>query len=138
MFRYFDKYRNMDTTTAVAALAALAQETRLGIFRRLVAAGSAGLSAGTLARALRIAPSNLTFHAQSLESADLVRSRRQGRQVFYSLNADAMRNLLGFLVDDCCGGSPELCLPPAKTLVCCPPPTRSGATRPAIAERSRR
>ena len=126
----------MKTALAVAALAALAQETRLGIFRRLVAAGAAGLSAGALAEAQGIAPSNLTFHAQTLEAAALVRSRRQGRQVFYSLNADAMRRLLGFLVDDCCGGSPELCLPPPKAQACCPPQPRNRATRLTKAERS--
>lgn len=129
----------MDTAAAVAALAALAQETRLGIFRRLVVAGSTGLSAGTLARALGVAASNLTFHAQTLEVAGLVRSRRQGRQVFYSLEAGAMRGLMGFLVDDCCGGSPELCLPPPRTPACCPPPgqARTPSTRPIRTERSR-
>ncbi len=111
----------MNIASAVTALAALAQETRLQLFRRLVAAGPAGVPAGVLAKALRIAPSNLTFHAQALEAAGLAQSRRLGRSNIYALKPDGMRALLGFLVDDCCGGAPELCLPDPASAPCCSP-----------------
>lgn len=113
----------MEAAEAVAALAALAQETRLAVFRRLVVAGAVGLPAGQLAVELGVAPPTLTFHLNQLAAAGLVRARRQGRQVFYSLEVAAMRALLGFLAEDCCQGHPELCAPlPAPTAACCPPP----------------
>ena len=111
----------MDTTTAVAALGALAQETRLAVFRRLVAAGSLGLPAGRLAAELGVAPPTLTFHLNHLAAAGLVRARRAGRQVFYALEVEAMRGLMAFLMEDCCQGNPELCAPLPKAAACCPP-----------------
>jgi ArsR family transcriptional regulator len=111
----------MDTTTAVAALGALAQDTRLAVFRRLVSAGPVGLAAGALAAELGVAPPTLTFHLNQLAAAGLVRARRAGRQVFYTLEVEAMRGLMAFLMEDCCQGQPELCAPLPKTAACCPP-----------------
>jgi len=111
----------MEQATAVAALGALAQETRLATFRRLVTAGPAGLPAGTLAAELGVAPPTLTFHLNQLAAAGLVRSRREGRQVFYALEVEAMRALMAFLMDDCCQGQPELCAPPRAARACRPP-----------------
>lgn len=125
----------MKSTDAVTALAALAQETRLAVFRRLVVAGALGLPAGELAAELGVAPPTLTFHLGQLAGAGLVRSRRQGRQVFYALEVAAMRALLGFLAEDCCQGHPELCapLPTAATVACCAPPPAPPRRRRAAA-----
>jgi DNA-binding transcriptional ArsR family regulator len=116
----------MKPATAVTALSALAQETRLAIFRRLVAEGAIGLSAGALARAVKVPPPNLSFHLNQLTAAGLVRARRNGRQVFYAIEVAAVRVLLGFLVQDCCGGQPELCVP-AIAPEACPAPRRQRA-----------
>jgi DNA-binding transcriptional ArsR family regulator len=117
----------MRTATAVTALSALAQERRLAIFRRLVPEGAIGLSAGTLAGDLGIAPPNLTFHLRQFEAAGLIRARRKGRQMFYAIEVAAMRRLLAFLVDDCCQGQPELCLPATQTSCYAPPRSRRRA-----------
>lgn len=90
---------------AVRALSALAHESRLAIFRALVVAGPAGMAAGDIAHKLRIAPSGLSFHLKDLAHAGLVKSRQDGRFVFYSANFDAMNGLIGFLTENCCAGS---------------------------------
>jgi len=109
----------MNQSTAIGALGALAQDTRLAIFRRLVAEGPFGLPAGDLARELGVQPPNLSFHLNRLAAAGLLRARRDGRQVYYAIDVAAVRGLLAFLTQDCCGGQPDLCLPaPAP---CCPP-----------------
>jgi DNA-binding transcriptional ArsR family regulator len=92
----------MDTGQAVRALAALSQETRLSIFRRLVAAGPTGLAAGEIAAAVGASPANLSFHLKELAHAGLVRSRQEGRFIFYSANYAHMNQLLGFLTENCC------------------------------------
>ncbi len=120
----------MNHPTAVAALAALAQETRLAIFRRLVREGAPGLPAGVLAAELGVAPPTLTFHLNQLATAGLVQSRRAGRQVFYALEVDTMRGLLGFLVEDCCQGHPELCAPLPQAGACCSPAPRRARRAP--------
>lgn len=103
----------METKTAVTALAALAQESRLSIFRLLVQAGPAGLPAGKIGEALGVAPSSLSFHLKELAYADLVSSRQEGRFVIYTANFQAMDELLAFLTENCCGGKPCLSgLPP--------------------------
>jgi DNA-binding transcriptional ArsR family regulator len=124
----------MKPTAAVAALSALAQETRLAIFRRLVTEGALGLPAGTLASELSVAPPNLTFHLHQLRQAGLLRARRRGRQVFYAIEVRAMRALLAFLVDDCCHGQPELCLPAPAAAACRPPARRPRRAVKAEAE----
>lgn len=100
----------METNRAVDALAALAQETRLTAFRLLVEAGSEGIAAGDIARALEVAPPTLSFHLSALDHAGLVSSRRDGRQVIYAANFEAMDSLLAFLARNCCRGT-EDCLP---------------------------
>lgn len=99
----------METTDALAALAALAQETRLGVFRRLVAVGPNGLSAGEIATAVDVPPSTLSFHLRELEAAGLLRSWRRQRQILYAADYEGMRRLLVFLTADCCNGRPEIC-----------------------------
>jgi ArsR family transcriptional regulator len=99
----------MEVKSAVAALAALAQDSRLAIFRLLVQAGPNGLPAGKIGEATGIAPSSLTFHLKELARADMVSSRQQGRFVIYAANYSTMNELLAFLTENCCGGSP--CLP---------------------------
>lgn len=101
----------MNHRSAVDALAALAQEHRLRLFRLLVRRGSAGLPAGELAERLGIAPSSLTFHVQRLRRAGLVSQRRSGRIVRYSADYGAMARLVEYLSAHCCADSGEKCLP---------------------------
>src|SRR5215475_9242070 len=110
----------MEKTDAVAALAALAQDNRLDVFRLLVQAGPDGLSAGTIADALDLAPNTLTFHFDRLRLAGLVTVRREGRSMIYAAQFETMNALLGFLTENCCGGT--LCAPAA---VCKPARKRS-------------
>ena len=92
----------METMQAVRALAALAQETRLSIFRLLVEAGPTGLAAGEIAAAVGVSPANLSFHLKELAHAQLVRPKQDGRFVFYSAHFAHMNQLIGFLTDHCC------------------------------------
>lgn len=101
----------MEKTGAVAALAALAQESRLDVFRLLVQAGPEGLPAGEVARALKLAPNTLTFHFDRLRSAGLVTVRRDGRSMIYAARFATMNSLLAYLTDNCCQGLPEACAP---------------------------
>jgi DNA-binding transcriptional ArsR family regulator len=103
----------MENSDAVAALAALAQDNRLDIFRLLVQAGPQGLPAGRVADALALAPNTLTFHFDRLRQAGLVSVRREGRSMIYAARFEAMNALLGFLTENCCGGAPEKCAPAA-------------------------
>jgi ArsR family transcriptional regulator len=96
----------MDTRSALAALSALAQESRLAVFRLLVQAGPAGLAASKIAEQLNIAPSSLSFHLKELSHAGLLASKQDGRFVIYSANIEAMNGLVGFLTENCCGGVP--------------------------------
>jgi DNA-binding transcriptional ArsR family regulator len=99
----------MEVKTAVTALTALAQESRLKVFRLLVQAGPAGLAAGAIAETLDIPPATLTFHLKELSHAGLVDSAREGRSIRYALRVDGVRDLLNYLMQDCCQGRPELC-----------------------------
>ena len=96
----------MKAIQAVKALAALAQETRLAVYRLLVAGGPDGLRAGAISESLNIAPPTLSFHLKELANAGLVAARHDGRLVIYSANFKVMNDLLGFLTDNCCGGNP--------------------------------
>ncbi|WP_228894179.1 ArsR/SmtB family transcription factor [Pseudoduganella aquatica] len=109
----------MDTRQALAALAALAQESRLAAFRLLVQAGPDGLAASRIAEQLDIAPSSLSFHLKELAHAGLIAARQDGRFVIYSASFGAMNGLLAFLTENCCGGVP--CAPAGPD--CCPPAT---------------
>ena len=105
----------MEKTDAVAALAALAQDNRLDVFRLLVEAGPDGLPAGEVASALSLAPNTLTFHFDRLRTAGLVTVRREGRSMIYAARFETMNALIGYLTDTCCGGDPGKCLPRART-----------------------
>ena len=94
----------MDTKTAVRSLAALAQDSRLEVFRLLVQAGPAGLPAGEIAERLDLPASTLSFHVKALSQAGLVDSRQDGRFIFYSADFAAMNCLIAFLGENCCGG----------------------------------
>jgi ArsR family transcriptional regulator len=101
----------MEKSAAVAALAALAQDNRLDIFRLLVQAGSEGLPAGRVAEALDLAPNTLTFHFDRLRVAGLVTVRRAGRSMIYAARYEAMNALLAYLTENCCRGGAEPCAP---------------------------
>src|SRR5438128_775456 len=108
----------MDAALAVTALAALAQETRLALFRLLVQAGPQGLSAGAIGAALGVPASSLSFHLAQLSRAGLIAQRRLSRNLFYSADFAAMNALMGYLTENCCGGAMR-CTPacdPAATL----------------------
>jgi len=99
----------MEHSDAVRALAALAHEHRLAIFRRLVAEGANGLAAGDIARSADIGATNVSFHMKELDRAGLVRSWREGRYIRYAVHVEGIRQLLSFLTEKCCEGHPELC-----------------------------
>jgi ArsR family transcriptional regulator len=96
----------MQTKDVLTALAALAQESRLAVFRLLVQVGPAGLAASKIAEQLDIAPSSLSFHLKELTHAKLLTSTQQGRFVIYAADIPAMNGLIGFLTENCCGGIP--------------------------------
>ena len=99
----------MEAPDAVAALAALAHEHRLAVFRLLMRAGSAGLPAGEIAEKTGLAPSTLSFHLSALERAGLLSATRRQRHILYAVNTEGARDLVDFLTRDCCGGRPEIC-----------------------------
>ena len=101
---YFDYYRIMETKNAITALAALAQESRLAVFRLLVQAGPDGLAAGKISDETRIPPSSLSFHLKELTYADMVTPRQEGRSVIYTANFATAGRLVSFLSENCCGG----------------------------------
>ncbi|MGH6910657.1 MAG: ArsR/SmtB family transcription factor [Phenylobacterium sp.] len=113
----------MEKPDAISALSALAHDGRLDIFRLLVRAGPDGTPAGEIARATNIANSTLSSHLAILNRAGLIASRRDGRSIIYTAAYDQMRDLLGFLMEDCCQGNPEICAPLAAL-----------ASRPCTAE----
>jgi DNA-binding transcriptional ArsR family regulator len=101
----------MEMTNAVTALSALAHEGRLEAFRMLVRAGPEGMAAGEIARALGALPNTLSNNLNILSAAGLVSARRDGRSIIYTAGYDRMRELLAFLMEDCCAGKPEICAP---------------------------
>src|ERR1700751_5848552 len=103
----------MEKMDAVTALAALAQDNRLDVFRLLVQAGPQGMPAGAGASALDLPTNNLTFHFDRLRMAGLVTVRREGRSMIYAAQFDRMNALLGFLTENCCAGAP--CTPAAQS-----------------------
>jgi ArsR family transcriptional regulator len=107
----------MEKTQAVTALAALAQDNRLDVYRLLVQTGPEGMPAGAVAEALDLAPNTLTFHFDRLRMAGLVTVRREGRSMIYAAQFDTMNTLLGFLTENCCGGvscTPAVACKPAR------------------------
>src|SRR5580704_13380062 len=103
----------MEKPDAVAALAALAQDNRLDVYRLLVQAGPAGMPAGRVAQELSLAPNTLTFHFDRLRVAELVTVRREGRSMIYAARFETMNELLAFLTENCCQGATEACAPAA-------------------------
>src|SRR5919109_5480756 len=101
----------MKKPDAVTALAALAQENRLDVFRLLVQSGPAGMPAGAVAAALDLAPNALTFHFDRLRQAGLVTVRREGRSMIYAARYEAMNALLAYLTENCCAGANDACVP---------------------------
>lgn len=114
----------MEKSLAVKALAALAQDNRLDVYRLLVGAGPIGIPAGEIAAQLRIAPNTLSFHFDRMRQAGLVTVRREGRSLIYAARFEAMNELIGYLTENCCGGMPQLCEPPV-----CAPRTRKPTSR---------
>jgi DNA-binding transcriptional ArsR family regulator len=113
----------MEMEDAAACLAALAHPGRLQVFRMLAQAGVMGMAAGDIARRQGVPPNSLSANLAVLAHAGLVRSRRQGRSIIYTVEYDRMRSVLGFLVTDCCNGSPEICWPLADIVqTCCSMP----------------
>lgn len=114
----------MESKAAVNMLSALGHEGRLAIFRLLVKAGPAGVAAGDIARALDVLPNSLSANLNVLSHAGLIASRREGRSIIYSADYGAMSGMLGFLMQDCCNGAPEICAPlgaiVARTEACAP------------------
>ena len=104
----------METKNALAALNAVAQESRLAVFRVLVQAGPAGMAASKIAEHLAIAPSSLSFHLKELSHAELLTQKQDGRFIIYAANFATMNALIGFLTDNCCTGN--LCTPTAPTV----------------------
>jgi len=104
----------MDIELAVEALAALAQESRLSIFRVLVQTGKEGVAAGALAEKLDIPPATLSFHLKTLAHAGLIKSRTEGRFVIYSANFAGMNDLIAYLTEHCCAGDAAQCAPVKK------------------------
>ena len=106
----------METKQVIQALSALAQESRLAIFRLLVQAGPAGMAAGSIGEALELPPATLSFHLAGLARAGLARSRQEGRFVIYTASFENMNSLVAFLTENCCGGAscaPASCQPAA-------------------------
>jgi ArsR family transcriptional regulator len=112
MFYIFGTMKRSD---AVAALSALAQDSRLEVFRMLVAAGPSGLRAGDISTRLKMPSPTLSFHLSQLCHAGLAGARRSGRSIIYTANFRTMNLLLAYLTQDCCGGRPEICLPAAAS-----------------------
>ena len=117
----------MEYAQAVVALSALAQETRLSIFRLLVQAGPEGVAAGRIGEALDVPGATLSFHLKELAHASLVSSRQEGRFVYYSADFEQMAALMSFLTQNCCQGMPQECLTVVETALgrCCPPQSQA-------------
>lgn len=112
----------MDPHSAISGLSALAHPGRLDVFRLLVKAGPEGMAAGEIARATGSLANTLSTNLNILAGAGLVSSRREGRSIIYAAGYDRMRDLLAFLMEDCCAGKPEICAPLAaitERVACC-------------------
>ena len=125
----------MESSSAIYRLSALAQPGRLAVFRLLVRADPEGIPAGEIAAALGLAPNTLSSQLAILVQAGLLSSAREGRVIRYAVRPDALSELIVYLMEDCCGGRPEICQPvqeAAARAACCPP-YRTRACRPLSA-----
>jgi len=130
----------MEMETAIKRLSAIAQEARLQVFRLLVKAGPEGVPAGDIARALDVPANTMSAQLLVLANAGLVKARREGRSIIYAINFEAMRDLLVFLTEDCCGGRAEMCAPLAgiaSRANCCDTETGANDEAPARSHRRR-
>jgi ArsR family transcriptional regulator len=119
--QYIDQSGYMESEQAIAALAALAQGTRLDVFRRLVKHEPEGIAAGELARLLAVPQNTMSSHLAVLARAGLVTAERQGRSIIYRAELKAFQAIALFLLQDCCGGKPDVCGPLIKSLTPCRP-----------------
>nr|MEC9417923.1 metalloregulator ArsR/SmtB family transcription factor [Pseudomonadota bacterium] len=108
----------MDMKDALSAFGALSQKTRLEVFRLLIRAGDAGMTAGEIGEALDVRQNTMSANLAVLLQSGLVRNEREGRSIRYFADLDGIRELLTFLMADCCGGHPELCAQVIETIVC--------------------
>jgi DNA-binding transcriptional ArsR family regulator len=108
----------MDKSDALNCFSALSQQTRLDVFRLLVKAGAKGLLSGEIGEKLEVRQNTMSANLAVLLNSGLVRNERQGRTIRYYADFDAMRGLLGFLMEDCCGGRSELCQPVIDEIIC--------------------
>ncbi|WP_306257833.1 helix-turn-helix transcriptional regulator [Pararhizobium sp. IMCC21322] len=108
----------MDNSDAIISFAALSQPTRLDVFRLLVKAGAQGMLSGEIGERLDVRQNTMSANLAVLLNSGLVRNERQGRTIRYYADFDAMRGLLGFLMEDCCGGRPDLCQPVIDEIAC--------------------
>jgi DNA-binding transcriptional ArsR family regulator len=131
---HFYIIRNMEIKDAVQALAALAQETRLSIFRLLVRAGPQGVAAGRLGELLGVAPATLSFHLKELTHAGLAAARQEGRFIYYNADFERMAALMSFLTRNCCRGMPDECLSVMETALgdCCAPQSKRKPARSRV------
>ena len=111
----------MDERQALASFGALSQETRLRIIRALVIAGPDGMAAGAIAETVGVSATNVSFHLKELERAGLVSQERASRSIIYTASFEALGELVRFLMEDCCGGRPEICAPVGASKSCCAP-----------------
>jgi ArsR family transcriptional regulator len=111
--------RRMDPKRAIEALTALAQPTRLNVFRRLVNVHPDEIAAGEIARACKVPHNTMSTHLAVLTRAGLVAVRREGRMMHYAADLDGFRSVVGFLMRDCCAGRAEICAPLVAELSCC-------------------
>jgi len=126
----------MESDNAIRRLSALAQDSRLAVFRLLMKAGPEGRAAGDIARDLGIPANTLSAQLLVLANAQMVRARRDGRSIIYSINFESMRDLLLYLTEDCCGGRAEICAPLADVAArCCAPSKGQRHETPARARR---
>lgn len=108
----------MDKKQSIEAFAALSQETRLDVFRLLIKVGPEGMLAGEIGEYLDVRQNTMSANLAILSRAGLIRSEREGRAIRYFSDIDGVKGLLEFLMEDCCGGKPELCQPVIETLAC--------------------
>jgi len=120
----------METTNVLTALAALAQETRLAVFRLLVETGPEGLPVGKIGERLRVPPATLSFHLKELAHADLVTMRHEGRFIYCAANFATMNGLLTYLTENCCGGMGAY-VPVCEPVACEPPKKKPSRRKPS-------
>ncbi len=120
----------MESESVILALAALAQQTRLDVFRLLVKHEPEGMPAGEVARLLAVPQNTMSSHLGILARAKLVRTERQSRSIIYRANLEAVQRLVTFLLNDCCGGATEICAPVIEAIsACCTPSPRLAGTK---------